>query len=493
MPAVEALRLTGICKSFGRLIAVDDVSCTFKAGEIHAVVGENGAGKSTVASIVCGFQTPDRGTATLVGSQDIPVPLGDAAEARRLGIELVHQHFTLVPHFTVAENLALPRIPALTKVLRIGAWAQPAVEAGHRLGWSFDLDRETSTLSVGAQQRLEIVRVLGGDPHVVIFDEPTAVLSPPEVAELTRVLRMLSDQGKIVVLIAHKLSEIMEVADRVTVLRKGKRVAEAARGEFDASALASWMVGELPPFTPRPTDTPQVLGLELTDATVRGARGEVAVHRLSLQCARGEILGVGGVDGNGQYELAEVLVQIRKLESGQMKFEGRSVGKDLLIGYIPQDRRRDGLALELSIQENDLVTGRNRRELKSGAFLGLKKIRAWAESLIQRFEINAGSVNDVVGKLSGGNQQKVVASRTLDRTPDLLVVCSPSRGLDVRATQFIHAQILAAKENDAAVVLISADLDELSKLSDRVVFLSKGRFATGDDAQAVVGGASSVE
>ena len=480
-----ALEAVGISKSFGSLLALDNVSCSFLTGEVHAVVGENGAGKSTLAAILTGLAWPDKGSASLDGR---PVELGSPSVARALGIELIHQHFTLVPDFTVEENLALTRMPGLARVLQTRKWAEPALKVGEKVGWTFEPEVQVRNLSVGAQQRLEIIRVLGGDPGVVVFDEPTAVLTQDEVADLMRVLDSLKAEGKIVILIAHKLSEVMRIADRVTVLRKGKKVAEAKRGEFDAATLAFWMVGDMPKLPPKSDHTAQGPGVSAKALVVKGDRGEIAVNEFDLEVCRGEIVGIGGVDGNGQTELAEAIAQVRPIQHGTITWEGEPFDHNLRIAYIPQDRLRDGLALGLSIQDNMLLTEVPRPEFRSGPFLRLKAIRAWANSLIQRFSISAQSAAEPVRQLSGGNQQKVVVSRSLDHIPDLLVVCGPSRGLDIRATEFVRSEIIRAREGRAAVLLFSSDLDELAELSDRTIYLNRGRAVLGTGPQAVVGG-----
>ncbi len=478
------IELGNVVKRFGSVTALDGVSAAFLPGEVHAVVGENGAGKSTLASIVSGFISPDSGSASL---DEKPLPLGRPFDCKRLGIQMIHQHFTLVPEFTVAENLALAHLDRLTRRLDALERAQPALEAGERLGWRFDPTAKVRNLPVGLQQRLEILKALGEDAKVILFDEPSAVLTQGEVQELLRVIRRLRDEGRTVLLIAHKLAEVMAVADRDTVLRRGKKVAEALRGGFTEGELAHWMVGEMPPAKAFESGTTRGPGLTVTDLRVLGSRGETAVDGISLAIQRGEIVGIGGVDGNGQLELAETLAGVREQASGSVSWSGKDV-RQVDVGYIPQDRRRDGLALRMSIAENMLLSKSARGALAKGPFLPMSAIRAWARGLIERFAIKAVSESQAVGSLSGGNQQKVVVSRTLDRVPDLLVVAGPSRGLDIRAAAFVHEQILAAKEAGAAVALFSSDLDELAALSDRTVYLSRGKVFEGADQVSVLGG-----
>ena len=477
-----------VSKRYGHLRALDDVSASFFPGEIHAVLGENGAGKSTLVGVVSGFVSPSAGQISLDGNL---VPVGKPFECKRAGIEMIHQHFTLVSEFTVAENFALANISGLAKALDVQTFSLPALEVAARLNWPVDPSAKIKTLPVGVQQRIEILKALAGNARVLVFDEPTAVLAPDEVRDLFRVLRQLKDDGCIVILIAHKLSEVMSVADRVTVLRRGKFVATAEIGAVNAQQLAEWMVGEFPIVPPVSLSNESMEpGLEIKNLTVLGDRGENSVLQVSFQVAHGEILGIGGVDGNGQIELAEALARVRPVLEGTIRWEGSEIPSDFVVGYIPQDRQRDGLALSLSIQDNDLISGRAKRDLRNGPFFRLAKVKKWAQDLIQRFSIKASGPGEIVSRLSGGNQQKVVVSRTLDQVPSVLVAISPTRGLDIKATEFVHAQIRAAKNSGCAIILISTDLDELAALAHRTIFMSRGKFVEGDSALNLVGGAA---
>lgn len=477
------LTVENVTKHYGRLVALGQVTASFAPGEIHAVLGENGAGKSTLMGVMSGFVTPTSGTVRLDGEE---IPLGRAFDCKRIGIEMIHQHFTLVPAFTVAENLALARLDGLAGAARVSDRSRSSLAAAERLGWPIDSAARAGDLSVGAQQRLEILKALGGDARVLIFDEPTAVLSPDEVDDLFRVLRTLRNEGRIVVLIAHKLSEVLEIADRVTVLRRGQLVATAPRSEVDEGRLAEWMVGEMPPHAEVVAPAATGPGLRVREAWVKGDRKEDAVRGVNFEVGRGEIFGIGGVDGNGQFELAEAVAGIRTVASGEVEWQGD--GGD--TGYVPQDRQHDGLALGLSVQENMLLGGYRREVFRRGPFLRLDRVTAWARDLIAQFEIKVDGPRARVAALSGGNQQKVVVSRTLDSKPPLLVVVNPTRGLDIRATHFVHGQIRKARDEGAAVLLVSTDLDELYALSDRTAFMSRGVLVHGDDARALLGGAS---
>ncbi len=484
MTAKSGLHVENIVKRFGPLTALDNVSASFRPGEIHAVLGENGAGKSTLMGILSGFVVPDSGTVMLNGS---PVPVGRPFDCKRLGIEMIHQHFTLVSEFTIAENFALSRLPGLMSSSEVSVRAEPSLAAATRLGWELEPERRVSSLSVGAQQRIEILKALGGDAQVIIFDEPTAVLSPDEVEDLFRVLRQLKTDGHVVILIAHKLSEVLSIADHVTVLRRGKWIASAPIAEVDERKLAEWMVGELPPPLAERKGTELEPGLVGRDLTVVGDRGEAAIKNCSLEIKRGEILGIGGVDGNGQLELAEALVAVRPV-SGELSFAGKQVNaEEMRISYVPQDRQHDGLAMGMTIEENLLITGHRKPTLRKGPFLNLRALHQWANELVKRFSVKANSPADRVAGLSGGNQQKVVVSRALDEQPDLLVVVNPTRGLDIRATEYVHSKIQEARDAGAAVALFSTDLDEIYALADRVMFLSRGELIADTGAESLFG------
>jgi len=478
------LEVQNVSKRYGNLAALEDVSATFFPGEVHAVLGENGAGKSTLTAILSGFVRPNLGSVNLDGEQ---IPLGRAAECKRIGIEMIHQHFTLVPDFSVVENLALARLPKLAALSKVEERAKPSLAAAARLGWGIDPSARVRDLAVGEQQRLEILKALGGDARVLILDEPTAVLGPDEVADLFRVLRTLKEEGKIVILIAHKLAEVLAVADRVTVLRKGRFVATAKRDEVDATKLANWMVGAMPQ-PPEAAARPSKFqpGLRVDQLVVKGDRGDLAIRGITFEIGKGEILGLGGVDGNGQVELAEAVAGVRQKAAGEMYW----LGEDQMpkTGYVPQDRQTDGLALLMSIEENLLIGGVREKALTRGPLLRTKAIRAWAKELAGKFDVRGGGPKDAVGALSGGNQQKVVVSRALDGGPELLVVVNPTRGLDIRATQFVHDTIRSARDRGAAILLISTDLDELFALTDRRYFLSRGALVADAGALSVVGG-----
>ncbi|MCW3095116.1 MAG: nucleoside transporter ATP-binding protein [Chthonomonadaceae bacterium] len=484
--AASAARLVmrGIRKRYGATVALDDVDFDARAGEIHALLGENGAGKSTLMQILSGLTHADGGETLFEGAHTaIPTP----REARRLGIAIVHQHFTLVPAFTVAENLALDA-PATgwqgAKPYRAKVAAARTLDYARSLGWELPADTRVASLSVGIQQRVEIVKALATDARLLIFDEPTAVLSRNEIDELFDVLRRQRDAGKTVLLIAHKLAEILAVADRVTVLRRGRRVASVPVVETNAEQLAAWMIGAVQ--APSPEAVPSAASTEAraplspalicSGMRVRGDRGEQIVRDVAFTVARGEIFGIGGVDGNGQSELAEALTGLRPFEAETLTWEDRPFqpGTDPHIGYIPQDRRRIGLAVTMSVADNLLFDAVREREFHTGPFLRRRALSTLALNMIRDFDIRTPGPNLPVSALSGGNQQKIVVARSLRGQPDLIVAMNPTRGLDIGATRFVHSQLRQARECGAAVVLISTDLDELAAVADRAAILADG-------------------
>jgi len=471
-----------ISKAFGPVHALSEVTVALYPGEVHAVLGENGAGKSTLMNILSGFLRPDAGELRL---HDHPVQFSSSAAARHRGVEMVHQHFMLVPEFRVEENLALGQLDRLTTSLNVETRAAQAVRIAQDLGWQVDPRARTGDLSVGQQQRIEILKALASDAEILILDEPTAVLGPDEVEDLFRVIRALAQRGKSIVLIAHKLREVLAIADRVTVLRRGKWVAEAMADDVNATQLAEWMVGEVPPLHEPSRAVTTEPRLVVQDLTVRGDRGETSVQSVSFTLHCGEILGFGGVDGNGQVELAEALMGLRPVASGELTWPGRTTLPRR--AYIPQDRHEDGLALHMSILDNLLIGGQADPALAWGPFLRPWRIQAWAQRLVEQFQIRIGKISDPVSSLSGGNQQKVVVSRALNLTPDVLVVVNPTRGLDLRAAYTVHECLRASAEAGVAIALFSTDRDELAELAHRSLFMAGGEFQE-DLNSALTGG-----
>lgn len=470
-------RLDRIVCRFGPVTALDGADLEVRAGEVHGVLGENGAGKSTLLGILGGMLRADSGTLTLRGT---PTTLRSPRDAWANGIALVHQHFKLVRRLSVLENLALGRRAAA------GGWRLPLAEVGERatelmarVGLEVDLNAVVDDLGVGDRARIEILKALLREPTLLILDEPTAVLTPREVENLLALLRGLADDGRAVVLVTHKLDEALSICDHVTVLRQGRSVLSAGRSEVDAEVLTKAMVGaELPGASARgprsAATTGEVVAL-LRDVRAVGSTGVDALHGVSLEIRRGEIVGIAGVEGNGQRELALVLAGRAEVTSGEVDVPSGT-------GFIPQDRTSEGLALDFDLVENVALAVHRDGFFRSGLRLKWGEIGTRAEQVRTQFSVQAANTKVRAGTLSGGNQQRLVVGRELSLATDLLVAENPTRGLDVVATEFVHRQmqdaVVAGGEaggSAAAVVLISTDLDEVLTLSDRLFVMVRGR------------------
>jgi ABC-type uncharacterized transport system ATPase subunit len=485
----RSVALRGVTKRYGALTANDDVSIEFRSGEIHVVVGENGAGKSTMMSILSGVVHPDDGEIMV---DDEAVRLHGARDATRLGIGMVYQHFQLVEAFTVAENIAL----GFEHRRRFGGIDLAATRAdvarvSAEFGLALDPDAIVGTLPVGVQQRVEIVKVLLRDPSVLIFDEPTAVLTADEADRLLVILRRLRDSGRAVVFITHKLREALAVGDRISVLRRGRIVGEVVPAEVDTARLGAMMVGrDLHTVTRQRTGgaaraeraTP-VLSVRNVSYEARGTEG-MSLHDLNFDVAPGEVLGIVGVDGNGQDELAGVLSGVLTPSSGSIVLAGSdttgwSVAKFLAagVGVVPADRQRHGLALSMSIGRNLLIDRRREPQFTrmGGLMIDERAVRANAEAMIAKFDIRAPGPLAPAASLSGGNQQKVILARELERDIDLLVTAQPTRGLDVGSIEYVHGRLLEVAAGGCAVVVITSELEEATALSDRIIPLFEGR------------------
>jgi len=475
------LALRDITKRFGALVANDRISLTVEPGEVHCLLGENGAGKSTLMNVLYGLYTADEGEIVLDGvTQSFDGP-GDAIAA---GIGMVHQHFMLVPVFTVAENLMLGNeTTGLGGTLDVDAARERVREISARFGFDIDPDAVVEDLPVGAQQRVEIIKALSRDAQVLVFDEPTAVLTPRETDELMGIMRQLREAGTAIVFITHKLREVREVADRITVIRLGKVVGEAEPTASNAE-LASLMVGrpvELTVQKQPPTlgdDALVVDGLTVTDVT-----GLVHVNDVSFTVRAGEIMAVAGVQGNGQTELTEAIVGLQDHVRGSIRLDGKElVGRsvrqvlDAGVGFVPEDRQVDGLVGSFSIAEN-LMLDRSFSGPFTSRFGGLRRaVRdAFAREKLAEYDVRAPGIETRAGNLSGGNQQKVVVARELSRDLRLLVAAQPTRGVDVGSIEFIHHQIVATRDAGIPVLVVSTELDEVVALADRIMVLYRGR------------------
>jgi general nucleoside transport system ATP-binding protein len=476
-------------------VALADVDFAVRSGEVHALLGENGAGKSTLMNLLSGLLRPSAGAIYLGGE---PVQLRSPAEAALRGVGIVHQHFLLVPTLTVAENLLLGAPGSAGGALR---WplAQVRSEAealATRLGWELPWDSLTGGLPLGTQQRIEILKALRGDTKIVLFDEPTAVLTPTETPELFEVIRRLADEGRGVVFISHKLDEVLALSDRITVLRRGRVVARFdARGEADEAALASAMVGEDSeaarmlarldaPTTPRYRGQGENLVVRTLAVHAHG-RAELA--EVDFTVAAGEIFGIAGVDGNGQDVLAECLTGLRKPTQGEVTIGGvtppasPAAFQTAGVTSVPADRQKRGLALPLTLTENLTLGVQNDPRFRRGPLLNWRRLRERAGDALTRFDIRAEGTEALARSLSGGNQQKVVLARALADSPKVVVAVNPTRGLDVGAIAFVHDALRKARASGTAIVLISTELDEIQALSDTIGVLYEGRLTIASD------------
>lgn len=476
-PAVEML---GITKVFGSLVANDTIDLTVRRGTIHALVGENGAGKSTLMSMLYGLYTPTAGEIRIDGK---PVVFHGPGDAIKQGIGMVHQHFMLVPPLTVAENIVLGAEPPSPMVYPRREANRRVAELSTRFGLRVDPDARVGALPVGLQQRVEILKTLYRGAEILILDEPTAVLTPQETDELFVVLRDLVDKGKTILFISHKLREVMAVADQISVLRRGKNVATLEKARTSREEIARLMVGrEVLPQVDRGISHPGDMVLEVTDLRCDSDRGLSALKGISFTVRAGEVLGIAGVEGNGQSELVEVLSGLRPATGGSITLAGQPVTNATPhalrrrgMANIPEDRHARGLVLSFAVAENLILGVEDQRDVTGGRVLNLGRIMARARRLIGQFDIRGASPQTPCRELSGGNQQKVVLARELDSRPRVLIAAQPTRGLDIGAIQFVHEQILAERDRGVATLLVSAELDEILALSDRIAVLYEGR------------------
>lgn len=487
--SVALLRMHEISKFFPGVVANDRVSFDLEAGEVHALVGENGAGKTTLMKILYGLHSPDGGEIQI---RDLPTRITGPKDAIRQGIGMVHQHFMLVPTFTVLENIMLgeegrdSRMPRGLKGLWIDHQSpRTAVdELMRKNGLALDLDAPIEDVPVGLQQRVEILKILYRGAEILVFDEPTAVLTPQEVIELFKTFRELTAQGKGIVFISHKLDEVLSIADRITVIRRGKVIETIAAGEATKASLAESMVGKPVLLkVDNPPAEPSEPALRVENLTVRDSAGSVRLDGVSMEVRAGEIFGIAGVEGNGQTELVRAVTERIRLESGRVFLKGEEIThldvrrrRDAGLSHIPEDRRRYGLLLPFSVADN-LVFGRHHRAPFSdrAQIVHRKTIRAFARKAIGEYDIRTPSETTPADTLSGGNQQKVIIARELAADPLVLVASQPTRGVDIGATEFIYKRLVDAKRQGRAVLLVSADLDEILALSDRIGVLYKGR------------------
>ena len=488
------LELHGITKRFGGLVANDHIDLVVQPGEIRALLGENGAGKTTLMNVLYGLLQADEGEILI---NDQPVHIRSPKDAINAGVGMVHQHFMLVPVFTVAENVTLgvERVRGLGLLDR-GRARRDVLDLSERYGLQVDPDTRVEDLSVGVQQRVEIIKALLRDASVLVLDEPTAVLTPSETEDLFRIMRELRAGGRSIVFISHKLREVQAIADSITVIRRGKVVAERPPSTSDAE-LAALMVGRSVQLRVSKTAArPEAVRLEVQNLMIPSERAEHAVRDVSFQVRGGEILGIAGVQGNGQTELCEALMGLRPAV-GSVRLDGTEIShastRDRLragIGYIPEDRREDGLVGDFSVAENLILDVFDRPPFASGPAMKPAEIRRSAMAQVAEYDVRTTSVSTRVGTLSGGNQQKVIVARELSRNNKLLLASQPTRGLDVGSIEFVHSQIVAQRDRGVAVVIVSSELDEIYALSDRIAVMYEGRivgFCGPDTPEAELG------
>ncbi|OEG00464.1 heme ABC transporter ATP-binding protein [Vulcanibacillus modesticaldus] len=474
------VEMRGITKRFPGIVANDSISFKVKKGEIHALLGENGAGKSTLMNILFGLYEPDEGQIFI---NEQAVQITDPNVANDLGIGMVHQHFMLVENFTVTENIILGSEPKMGLKIDYNKAREQVLELSKRYGLHVDPDAKIEDISVGMQQRVEILKTLYRGADIIIFDEPTAVLTPQEIEDLIGIMRNLVNEGKSIILITHKLKEIMAIADSVTIIRRGKVIDSLAVKDTNQDELASKMVGREVTFAvdKKPADPKDVI-LRVSDVTAKDNRGLTALNEISFEVRAGEILGIAGVDGNGQSELIEVITGLRKVESGQVYLKDTDITNNTPreisesgISHIPEDRHKRGLVLDFTMGENLVLETYFYPEFQTNRFLDYNKINTHAKKLIEEFDVRTPSVDTLARALSGGNQQKAIIAREVDKDPDLLIAAQPTRGLDVGAIEFIHKRLVEQRDKGKAVLLLSLELDEIMNVSDRIAVIYEGK------------------
>ena len=476
-----AIEMRHITKRFGPLTANDDITLQLRCGEIHALLGENGAGKSTLMSVLFGLYDPDEGEIYKDGKL---VHIKDPNDATALGIGMVHQHFKLVECFSVLDNIILGDEDTSFGFLKKSTARKKVQELSDRYGLAVDPDALIEDITVGMQQRTEILKMLYRDNEILIFDEPTAVLTPQEISELMHIMKNLAHEGKSILFITHKLNEIMEVADRCSVLRKGRYIGTVNVADTSKEELSEMMVGRMVQFEveKKPAQPGKDI-LEVRNLTVRSqAHQKEAVKNVSFTVRAGEITCIAGIDGNGQTELGYAITGLEKPESGTLILDGKDIThmsilkrSEAGISHIPEDRHKHGLILDFSLQENMVLRKYMEPQFQKNGFIRFDEVRKYADQLIEEFDVRSGEgALSTARSMSGGNQQKAIVARELDHEHKLLVAIQPTRGLDVGAIEFIHSEIVKKRDNGAAILLISLELDEVMSLSDRILVMYEG-------------------
>lgn len=486
---MHAVKMKSITKTFGPVRANDNVDLSVKKGEVHAIVGENGAGKSTIMEILYGFYQADSGTIEIFGE---PVNIRNSHDAIDRGIGMVHQHFMLIPPLTVAENIILGLEPTKNGgLLKMEEAIKKIRDISEEYGLQIDPEAKVETLSVGLQQRVEILKALYRGAEILILDEPTAVLTPLEVRSFFTILKRLVEQGKTIIIITHKLNEVLEISQEVTVMRSGKRVGNLPTSEATSEKLATLMVGRdvLLRVKKKPCKPGKAV-LKVDNASVK-VDGHSMLNNVSLEVRAGEVLGIAGVEGNGQTEIVEILTGLRKLESGKVFYHGNDITnfparkiKELKIGHIPADRKAHGFVPGYSNAENMILGFHHTPAFtKKSGFFDFAKIMANAKDLIKKYDVRPTIVELPTSNLSGGNQQKVVVAREFSINPDLLVISQLTRGVDIGAIEFIHQRIIELRDQGKAILLVSAELEEIRSLSDRAIVFYEGKITGSIDLE----------
>ena len=484
------IEMLNITKEFPGIKANDNVTLQVEKGEIHALLGENGAGKSTLMSVLFGLYQPEQGIIKVRGEE---VNISNPNVANRYGIGMVHQHFKLVHNFTVTENIVLGMEPTKSfNRLDIDKAAKKVKEISERYGLSVDPYAKIEDITVGMQQRVEILKMLYRDAEILIFDEPTAVLTPQEIKELMNIMKELVAEGKSIILITHKLKEIKMVADHCSVLRRGRYIGTVEVAHTTEEQMAEMMVGREVSFAvEKDPAEPAETVLKIEDLVVKNSRGLDAVDGLSLEAKAGEILCVAGIDGNGQSELIQAITGLTKIESGKIFFEGKEISKESIrnrtlmgMGHIPEDRHKHGLVLDFSVEENMALQSYFEEPLSKNGILQPEAIRSHSDNLIEVFDVRSGQGSITKARsMSGGNQQKAIIAREVERSPKLLIAAQPTRGLDVGAIEYIHKRLVEERDKGKAVLLMSLEMEEVLNVSDRIAVIYEGEIVGIVDAK----------
>jgi ABC-type uncharacterized transport system ATPase subunit len=486
--SLTAVQLKGITKRFPGLVANDSINFELKKGQIHALLGENGAGKSTLMNILFGLYQPDEGEIWVNGEKTV---IEGASKAIDLGIGMVHQHFKLVQPFTVAENIVLGNEPVKGMKIDYKLANEKVRMISERYGLNVDPQARIKDITVGMQQRVEILKTLYRGAEIVIFDEPTAVLTVQEIEELIDIIRNLAAEGKSIIIITHKLKEVMALADAVTVIRRGKVIKTVTTDETNEQQLAELMVGRDVSFEVKKTKRePGEVILSVDGLQMKGDQGKNVLDGTSFNIRAGEIFGIAGVDGNGQSELIYAITGMRKVEGGSIKLNGKNMTNNSPreisvagVGHIPEDRHKHGLVLEFSVSENMILNTYFKKEFGRSLFIDYNSMDKLADKLVNEFDVRSSGIHTHARQLSGGNQQKAIIARELHKDPDLLIAVQPTRGLDIGAIEFVHKRLVQARNEGKAILLVSFELDELYALSDRIAVMYEGKLMGEVDAE----------